>query len=111
MDAFRLLVDKHKNYAYTIANRIVNAPEIAEEIVQDSFVKLFRSVDSFKGDAKFTTWFYRVVYNTAVSSGRKNRIKTSVIDNESVSLGGTDHQDELRRSETIYSPCVAGIIR
>ncbi len=95
MSAFRLLVDRHKNYAYTIANRIVNAPEVAEEIVQDSFMKLYKAASSFKGDSKFTTWFYRVVYNTAISSGRKNRIKTSNIDDEPTSFGGSDNQNEL----------------
>ena len=95
MNAFELLVDRHKNYAFTIAHRIVQSVEVAEEIIQDSFVKVYRSVGSFKGDAKFTTWFYRVVYNTAVSSTRKKKIKTSTIDGGVISKAGTEHQDEM----------------
>ena len=110
MDAFKQLVDRHKNYAYTIANRIVNAPEMAEEVVQDAFVKVYRSADSFKGDAKFTTWFYRVVFNTAVSSGRKNRIQTTDIDEPGVH-GGFEYQDELQSDDkkTVFATSLATI--
>lgn len=95
MDAYRILVERHKDYAFTIANRIVSHSEEAEEVIQDAFVKVYRSADSFKGDAKFTTWFYRVVFNTAVSSKRKKRVVTSPIEDYSTPFGGVDQQDEL----------------
>ena len=97
--AFQLLVDRHKNYAFTIANRIVNSTEEAEEIVQDAFFKVYRSAENFKGDSKFTTWFYRVVFNTAVSSKRKHRITTSTIDDAPIGAGGFEEQDQLGGSD------------
>lgn len=95
MGAFTTLVDRHKAYAFTIANRIVNSTEEAEEIIQDAFVKVYRSADGFKGDAKFTTWFYRVVFNTAVSSKRKKRISTTALEDYTPTLGGYEKQDEM----------------
>lgn len=71
--AYATLVDRHKTMAYNIALRIVRRPEDAEEITQDAFVKAYRSLSSFKGDSKFSTWLYRIVYNASVSHIRKNR--------------------------------------
>jgi RNA polymerase sigma factor (sigma-70 family) len=67
------LVDKYKSYAVTIAFKIVeNKPE-AEEAAQDAFIKAFQYLKGFNRQAKFSTWLYRIVFNTAVSYRRKNR--------------------------------------
>jgi len=67
------LVDKYKSYAYTIAFKVVdNRPE-AEEAAQDAFVKAFHYLKGFNRQAKFSTWLYRIVFNTAISYKRKNK--------------------------------------
>jgi RNA polymerase sigma factor (sigma-70 family) len=67
------LVDKYKSYAFSIAYKIVeNKPE-AEEAAQDGFIKAFHYLKGFNRQAKFSTWLYRIVFNTAVSYRRKNR--------------------------------------
>lgn len=63
-------IDKYKGMAFSIAYRIVNNREDAEEIVQDSFLKAFRSLKKFRRDSKFSTWFYRIVVNTSLSRVR-----------------------------------------
>lgn len=68
-----LLISKYKNTAFTIAFRIVKNEQDAEEVVQDSFIKAFQRLNTFRGESKFSTWFYRIVYHTAIS---RNRIKT-----------------------------------
>ncbi len=79
------LVNKYKSYAYTIALKIVeNKPE-AEEAAQDAFIKAFHYLKSFNRQAKFSTWLYRIVFNTAISYKRKNKhqyqdIQESVIE-------------------------------
>ncbi len=78
--SFRLLVDKYKTMAYNIAIQIVRNNEDAEEVTQDAFLKAYQSISSFKGESKFSTWFYRVVFNLAVSKTRKKKIETSNID-------------------------------
>jgi RNA polymerase sigma-70 factor (ECF subfamily) len=68
--------------AYNVAFRITKNKEDAEEIAQDAFVKAFKSLKSFKGKSKFSTWIYRIIYNSAISHIRKNQIETSTINEE-----------------------------
>jgi RNA polymerase sigma-70 factor (ECF subfamily) len=70
---FSFIVDKHKNKAYNLAFRICGNREEAEEIAQDSFLKVYRSLSSFKMKSSFATWLYRIVYNTAISHVRLKR--------------------------------------
>lgn len=74
------LVEKHKDLAFTVALRITANRQDAEEVAMDAFVKAFRSLGSFKRESKFSTWFYRIVYNTAVSRTRKKSIEFSPLD-------------------------------
>ncbi len=69
-NAFSFIVDRHKNKAFNLAFRICGNHEEAEEIAQDSFLKAYRSLRSFKMKSSFATWFYRIVYNTAISNVR-----------------------------------------
>jgi RNA polymerase sigma-70 factor (ECF subfamily) len=71
--AFAFLVEKHSDMAFTIANKIVRNREDAEEIAQDSFIKAYQSLRYFKGDSKFSTWLYRIVYNAAISHTRRKK--------------------------------------
>lgn len=79
-DQFNELVVRHKDYAYSIALKIVNNTMDAEEIAHDAFIKAFKSLKRFNQKAKFTTWLYRIVFNTAVSHTRKNKLAVDDID-------------------------------
>lgn len=78
------LVDQYKSYAYTIAYKIVNNRSEAEEVAQDAFIKAFNYLKNFNRQARFSTWLYRIVFNTAISYKRKNRIVTEDIENKHV---------------------------
>lgn len=78
------LVDQYKSYAYTIAYKIVNDRAEAEEVAQDAFIKAFNYLRNFNRTARFSTWLYRIVFNTAISYKRKNRLVTEAIDNKHV---------------------------
>jgi len=67
------LVKTYKDMAYTIAFRIVSNKEDAEEVVQDAFMKAFAALPSFRRASKFSTWLFRIVYNTAVSKVKTER--------------------------------------
>jgi RNA polymerase sigma factor (sigma-70 family) len=69
-NVFSHLVDRHKNKAYNLAFRICGNHEEAEELTQDSFLKAFKSLKSFKMKSSFATWLYRIVYNTTISHVR-----------------------------------------
>ena len=78
--AYAFLVNRHKEMAFTIAHKIVRSREDAEEIAQDAFVKAYQSLRLFKGESKFSTWLYRIVYNAAISHTRKKKQDFTSID-------------------------------
>jgi RNA polymerase sigma-70 factor (ECF subfamily) len=100
-NAFALLVDEYKRYAFTLALRILqNKPE-AEEAAQDAFVKAYHHLASFNRQAKFSTWLYRIVFNTAVSYKRKQKnffhnIENQVIEYEQGAEGMVERKDKER---------------
>ncbi|WP_020527518.1 RNA polymerase sigma factor [Flexithrix dorotheae] len=73
--ACRAIIEKYKNQVYSLAFRILNNKEDAEEVAQDSFLKAFKSLASFNGNAKFSTWLYRITYNSAISKTRKRQLQ------------------------------------
>ena len=72
--SFSCLVAKYEKMAYTIAFRIMENREEAEEVVQDAFGKMYRARPEFQFGSKFSTWFYRIVYRTALSALRGQHI-------------------------------------
>lgn len=71
--AFGELVERYQNFVFTIALRIVKHREEAEEVAQDSFIKAFDSLVSFRGEAKFSSWLYRIVYHKSLDRIKKNK--------------------------------------
>src|SRR5688572_19332613 len=71
--AYAELVNKYKSYACTIALRILQNKADAEEAAQDAFIKAYQHLAGFNRESKFSTWLYRIVFNTAISYKRKNR--------------------------------------
>jgi RNA polymerase sigma factor (sigma-70 family) len=100
--AYRSLVERHKDYAFTIAYRILNSREDAEEAAQDAFVKAFNALAGFNREAKFTTWFYRIVVNAALNIQQKKKIKTEDIDTAHQLRGGIESHQNVKRKEQRY---------
>ena len=74
-DAFTELVHRHYSRAYQIAYGTLSNREDAEEVVQDTFVRIHRALPSFRGDSEFTTWMYRIVINLCNNKFRWQRIR------------------------------------
>jgi len=72
-NSFTILVDRYKDLVFTLALRILKNREEAEEVAQDTFIKTYKSLDKFKGDSKFSTWIYRVAYNSCLDRIKKNK--------------------------------------
>jgi RNA polymerase sigma-70 factor (ECF subfamily) len=70
-NAYAYLVDKYKSMVFSLAYNITKNREEAEEVAQDTFIKAYQSLKNYKGKAKFSSWLYRIVYNTAISSIRQ----------------------------------------
>ena len=88
---------------------MVRTKEDAEELSQDVFMKAFRNLASFKGESSFSTWLYRIAYNTAISEIRKKKweylaIEEAQIENVSEeqiadAMGISNEDDQIRRLE------------
>lgn len=79
--AFAILVDRYKDMVYTLSVKMLKRPEEAEEAAQDTFVKVYQSLNKFKGESKFSTWIYKVNYNTCL-----DRIKKYKKEHEAIPL-------------------------
>jgi RNA polymerase sigma-70 factor (ECF subfamily) len=77
---FTILVDRYKNKSFTMLKRILKNEFDAEEVLMDCFMKAYNNLSSFKFESKFSTWFYRIVYNTALTklSSIKRRIENEM---------------------------------
>ena len=84
--AFGYFVDTYQDMAVTIAYRVCGNMQDAEDIVQDAFVKAFHNLHTFKSDSKFSTWLYRIVYNTAVTEKRSSSYNVQYIDYEQMDV-------------------------
>jgi len=63
---YRYLVDKYKDMLYSVAMGILKNDLLAEEAVQDVFVKAYKGLKNFRGDSKFSTWLYKIVVNESL---------------------------------------------
>jgi RNA polymerase sigma-70 factor, ECF subfamily len=79
-DAFRLLVERHSRKVYRLVYRMTGNEDDAEEIVQETFLRAYRSLNQFDEKAVFTSWLYRIASNCAldVLRGRKARPAVSL---------------------------------
>jgi len=99
---FSVLVDRHKDRAMTLALRIVGERGAAEELVQDAFLRAYRSLEKFRGDAKFSTWFYRILYNvcmTRVLRRPKEKVEWSDDDMRTLDVADQDVPSAQERME------------
>jgi RNA polymerase sigma factor (sigma-70 family) len=96
-NAYSYIVDRHKDKAFNLAFRTCGNFEEAEEILQDSFLKAFRSLRSFKMKSSFSTWLYRIVYNTSVSHVRTRKTKVLSLEDfpaDIIDFEGNDSNSE-----------------
>jgi RNA polymerase sigma factor (sigma-70 family) len=79
-DLYAVLVDRYKNMAYTIAMKVLGNKDDSQDVAQESFIKAFQQLHTFKGNSKFSTWLYTIVYRTAISKWKENRLEIQSID-------------------------------
>lgn len=79
-EAFRALFEKHKDMVYSVALRYTGDAAAAQDIAQDTFLKLFSTIGSFRGESHFEAWLYRMVVNRCFDQKRKTRRLTPLLD-------------------------------
>jgi len=113
--AFKYLVEEHQQYAFNVAFRVVCNEENAKDVVQESFIKIWKNIHRFNSKLKFTTWMYKIVINSALDKLRSlKRLNTINIDKVSENLcrlenDGPDVQLENQELGNIISHIAEGL--
>lgn len=108
-EAYSFIIDRHKDRAFNLAFRISGNREEAEEILQDSFLKAFNSLKGFRMKSSFGTWFYRIVYNTAISRVRLKKNSPLSLEEfpadyiDFMTTGGTEEETESEYRESLLN--------
>lgn len=91
--AFQQLVERYQHFVFTIAHKILRSREEAEEVAQDVFVKVYKTLGSYERKSKFSTWLYTVTYRTAIDTARKKQLATTSVDDNDHFLQMEDSED------------------
>jgi len=95
-NAFRQLVERHQQYVFALAFRVVCDEDDAKDIVQETFIRVWGSMHTFDRNRKFTTWLFRIAVNLAYDRMRRGRRKNrlfaswSAADERSATANGND---------------------
>jgi RNA polymerase sigma-70 factor (ECF subfamily) len=100
-ESFRALFEKHKDMVYSVALRYCGNAVVAQDIAQDTFLKLFSAIGSFRGDSSFDAWLYRMVVNSCFDQKRRTRRLAPLLDEVLAALQTPDVSalDEVLRTE------------
>lgn len=77
LSAFETILKNHQYYAYTVAFRVLTNDDDAKDVVQECFVRIWKSLGSYNGKVKFTTWMYKIVINLCY-----DKLRTRKTENE-----------------------------
>ena len=92
--AFEQLLDRYEDKIFRLAYRFVRNESEAKEVLQDTFLSIWRKLDTFKGDTQFGSWLYRVAANTALMRLRAQR-RHPEVSTEELPVGYLDSYGQL----------------
>jgi RNA polymerase sigma-70 factor (ECF subfamily) len=105
--AFAVLVNRYKGMLYSMALRLLRDPGRAEDAAQESFIKAYAALPGFRGQAKFSSWLYRICHNTCISQMRKRRPEVELDEATAVSVGGPAEEFRSRELSSVIRQEVA----
>jgi RNA polymerase sigma-70 factor, ECF subfamily len=106
-DAFAAIFAMHKAKVYSLCLGMTSNTAEAEDLTQDAFMQVFRKLSTFRGDSAFSTWLYRVAFNTVLMHFRKRSLKELSLD-EPVCTGREDKP--IRREYGVQDLNLAGSV-
>jgi RNA polymerase sigma factor (sigma-70 family) len=83
-NAFSVLVNRYKNMVFTLCLKLVKSREEAEDLSQECFIKVYKSLGSFKKEARFSTWLYTIAYHTCLDRIKKIKKERSIVNMDSI---------------------------
>lgn len=82
--AYEVLVTRYQSFVFSIALRYTKNREDAEELAQNAFIKAYRCLNDYRGDARFSTWLYTIVSSLCLTFLRKKKLPIHSIDQDGV---------------------------
>ena len=98
--AFRELVTRYENKAYHLALKMLRDEQDAEDVLQETFINVYRHLDTFRGDSEFSTWVYRIATNASLMKIRSRRPMSSLDEPTSDSDNDSPQRDLIDWSFT-----------
>ena len=114
-NAFAVLVDRYKDMVFTLSLKMLKDREEAEEVSQDTFLKIYKSLGKFNGESKFSTWIYKVAFNTCLDRLKKNKRAQPVAgmdaftEKETISLTTLLDSIEEKERKQMIQDCLHGL--
>ena len=114
-NAFAVLVERYKDMVFTLSLKMLKDREEAEEVSQDTFLKIYKSLSKFNGESKFSTWIYKVAFNTCLDRLKKNKRSQPVAamdaftEQEAISLTNVLDSIEERERKQMIQDCLDGL--
>jgi len=104
IDAFKYFVGKYKDFAFSLSYSILKDKYLAEESVQESFIKSFEKLSTFKKNAKFKTWFGRIVINESLKKVREKNTNLNDNDISEIKISDIEYtmNNLLKEEQKIY---------
>lgn len=93
---FGTLVEKYQNMVFALAIKMLKNTEESEEVSQDTFIKAYKSLKKFNGESKFSTWLYKIAYNTCLDRIKKNSKFSNSIEIDNIP------SKEIQLTDTIF---------
>ncbi|HYM20905.1 MAG TPA: sigma-70 family RNA polymerase sigma factor [Candidatus Kapabacteria bacterium] len=101
--SFTILVERYQKRVYFAARKMVGGDhDEADEIAQETFVKVYEALGSFRGESQFYTWVYRIMMNAVIYKSRRKRVKKDVeLDDvaETIAADGASPDEGIERHE------------
>lgn len=103
-EAFSWLVRRHNQRVYNFILRLVKSPSAAEEIAQETFLKIVKNSASFKHEARFSTWLYAIARNLCIDHQRKQKLRRHSSLDQPANQGQPADQGSRTLGETVADP-------
>lgn len=96
--AFQEIVELHKQRMFTVARSVIRDAALAEDVVQEAFIKAYRALPEFRGDSRLSTWLYRITYLTAIDV-RRQQVRHLQLADELLHVATEDRGNRIDEGE------------
>jgi RNA polymerase sigma factor (sigma-70 family) len=94
-NSFSVLVERYQNMVFALALKMLKHREESEEVSQDTFIKVYRSLSKFNGESKFSTWIYRIAYNSCLDRIKKNSKYNNNVEINEITSNEISHTESI----------------